>query len=682
MHAAAMGGDGCTCRCACACTPRRCPAAARLLSPLLLAAVLLQLLLPLAAAAYPQVHAHDLRSEDGPEVRAEQGVLRGVWVLGAAGTGIKFAAFRGIPFAAPPVGPLRFKAPRAPEPWEGVRDAVAEGPVCPQGQPDSAEGVLGDEDCLYLNVYVPAASLAGETTTDAPATTTTTMSPEEAVNDTAPARPLLPVLFFLHGSGSWFQRGSAGALDLGPELLLQHDIVVVTPSFRLGALGFASLDSEGVPGNAALKDALAALRWLHGNARAFGADKDRITVGGHGSGAALAHYLTLAPAAAGLARAAILQSGSALAQWAYTQDHVRYATELAARIDPEAARLSNDTQDVEDVLRNATVAQLLRGHAEVTLARPHRVNFVPFVPSPERRLQRGLGHGLGEEDEEEVFLPHDPEYLVVKRPVPSLPILMGVTSQEALLRFCNLKWDLFPERMELYNTELWHLLPLNLWPSDDTAAVFNVSRPPVDHGAGGEDEQPPTFPSEVRDIADQVREEYFGGANITNSSQQVVELLNDVFYNADIHRLATRRVQAAAQPTYLYRFSFEGEYNVGRARRRLDRPGAVHTDEMGYIWRVEGLGQNVTADTAAALTIKRVTTLWTNFVKTGSPVPEPLELTELIPDAWPPTEADTLPKQAVMDIGEKMQLRVEPLGGRHMNFWRIEYRNLRNGGGL
>ncbi|KAK3907595.1 Esterase FE4 [Frankliniella fusca] len=594
-------------------------------------------------------------------------------------------------------------APRAPAPWDGVREAVAEGPVCPQGQPDGPEGVLGDEDCLYLNVYVPAAALevgAGEAaaTTEPPPTTTTAvpttgppLTAEDAVNDTesAPGPPLLPVLFFLHGSGSWFQRGTAGAVDLGPELLLQHDVVVVTPSFRLGALGFASLDTAGVPGNAALKDALAALRWLHRNARALGADKDRITVGGHGSGAALAHYLTLAPAAAGLARAAILQSGSALQHWAYTEDHVRYATELAARIDPEAARMSNDTRDVEDVLRNATAAQLLRGHAEMTRARPHRVNYVPFVPSPERR--RPHSRRLGEEEDdgdgedEEVFLPHDPEYLVVKRPVPSVPVLAGVTSQEALLRFCNLKWDLFPEQMEIYNSELWHLLPLNLWPGEDTAAAFNVSRPALGEDredlerGRGEDAAPPSFPPEVRDVADHVREEYFGGANITNSSQQVVELLNDVFYNADIHRLATRRAQAAARPTYLYRFSFEGDYNVGRARRRLDGPGAVHTDEMGYVWRVEGLGQNATADSAAALTLRRMTVMWTNFVKTGSPVPE---LSELLPVAWPPTEADTLPKQAVMDIGGELRLRVEPMGGRHMNFWRIEYRNLRNGGGL
>lgn len=78
--------------------------------------------------------------------------------------------------------------------------------------------------------------------------------------------------------------------------------------------------------------------------------------------------------------------------------------------------------------------------------------------------------------------------------------------------------------MEIYNTELQHLLPLNLWPSDDTAALFSV--PPVHNltSANAEDSPPPNYPSELRDIADQVREEYFDGANITNSSQQVVEV--------------------------------------------------------------------------------------------------------------------------------------------------------------
>lgn len=469
---------------------------------------------------------------------------------------------------------------------------------------------------------------------------------------------------------SWFQKGSAGELDLGPELLLQHDVVVVTPGYRLGALGFAALDTDGIPGNAGLKDVLSALRWVKRNVAAFGGDPEAITVGGHGSGAALAHYLTVVPAARGLARAAVLQSGSALAQWAYSQDHVSYATELAARIDPDSAATSNDTDAVEAVLRNATVAQLLRAYplVESDGPRAHRVNFIPFVPSPERRPHA----------EEPVFLPHDPEYLVVKLAVPSVPVLMGITSQEALLRFCNLKWDLFPERMKIYNSELQHLVPLNLWPSDDTGALFNVANA-TRIVRGPEGPPPPSFPAELRDIADQVREEYFGGSDVTNSSGQVVELLNDVFYNADIHRLAIRRVQAAQQPTYLYRFSVEDEYNLGRNRRRLDRPGAVHSDEMGYLWRVEGLGQNVSAGTPAARTLRRLTTMWANFVKTGSPVPEP---TELLPEAWPATESDILPNQAFLDIGNELQLRVEPLGGRHMNFWRNVYRNLRNGGGL
>lgn len=96
---------------------------------------------------------------------------------------------------------------------------------------------------------------------------------------------------------------------------------------------------------------------------------------------------------------------------------------------------------MEAVLRGATVDQLMRGYEEMRTAAPsrdHRVNFLPFTPSPERRVQ-GQGQGQGQADDgEEVFLPHDPEYLVVNRAVPSVPVLMGITSQEALLRFCNL----------------------------------------------------------------------------------------------------------------------------------------------------------------------------------------------------------------------------------------------------
>ena len=227
-----------------------------------------------------------------PAAGTEHGRLAGQW----AGT---VAVFRGIPFAAPPVGPARWRPPGPPQPWSGVRPATQFGPAPVQPQPrrDSVmyqanfadrRALVMSEDCLYLNVWTP---------------------------DPSP-HARLGVLVWLHGGGNRFGYGHQDIHD--GRNLARRGLVVVTLNYRLGALGFLAHPDlcreapDGRAGNWALLDVLAALRWVQANIAAFGGDPAQVTLAGNSAGAALACHLMAAPAARGLFARVIGQSSAGL----------------------------------------------------------------------------------------------------------------------------------------------------------------------------------------------------------------------------------------------------------------------------------------------------------------------------------------------------------------------------------
>lgn len=223
--------------------------------------------------------AHQDR-KDPLQVRTATG-----WLQGTEGHG--GLAWLGIPYAQPPVGELRWQAPRPARPWAGVRSANAFGAHCPQ--PDTAPLQYGfpggQEDCLFLNVYAPKARRGHE---------------------------LRPVLVWIHG-GAFFLGRSNNYL---PDRFVERDVVVVTLNYRLGALGLlahpALNDAEGRSGNYALADQQLALKWVQQNIAAFGGDPRRVTLAGQSAGGASVLSHVASPQARGLFRAAIVQSGAYL----------------------------------------------------------------------------------------------------------------------------------------------------------------------------------------------------------------------------------------------------------------------------------------------------------------------------------------------------------------------------------
>jgi len=217
-----------------------------------------------------------------PQVRTQQGVL-----AGAAAQGVE--SYKGVPFARPPVGPLRWRAPQPPESWHGERPAADYGAICiqPPANGDPGVGPMPmSEDCLTLNVWTPADR------GDEP----------------------LPVMVWIHGGG--LNNGSGTAALYDGTNLSKRGVVVVTVNYRLGRLGFfdhpalAAERSAGEPAaNYGLMDVVSALGWVQANAAAFGGDAGNVTIFGESAGGTMVTRLMIAPQARGLFHRAVVQSG-------------------------------------------------------------------------------------------------------------------------------------------------------------------------------------------------------------------------------------------------------------------------------------------------------------------------------------------------------------------------------------
>jgi para-nitrobenzyl esterase len=217
----------------------------------------------------------------GPVVATDLGPIRGVELDGAA-------AFRGVPFAAPPVGPLRWRPPQPATPWTGVRDATAFGANCLQPAIGDAKSEPQSEDCLTLNVITPDLHASK-----------------------------LPVLVSIHGGAFAFGSGRY-LVDTGAAAIVRRGVVLVSPNYRLGWLGFFAhpaitrqAASEPV-GNYWLMDQIAALKWVKANIARFGGDPDNVTILGCSAGGSSVESLVASPLARGLFDKASVHSGGGL----------------------------------------------------------------------------------------------------------------------------------------------------------------------------------------------------------------------------------------------------------------------------------------------------------------------------------------------------------------------------------
>ena len=222
---------------------------------------------------------------DSLVVATQQGKVRGKTINDG-----KVKAFLGLPYAAPPVGDLRWRPPQPPEKWKGERDATQYGARCAQGHVYDDMAFLDDgesEDCLFLNVYTPAG---------------------------AKAKSKLPVMLWIHGGG--YRAGASSEPRHGGDYLPLKGIVLVTINYRLGVFGFLATsdlnhETNGAAGNYGLLDMVAALGWANANIAEFGGDPENVTIFGESAGAYAVSTLMASKKALGLFQKAIGESGAA-----------------------------------------------------------------------------------------------------------------------------------------------------------------------------------------------------------------------------------------------------------------------------------------------------------------------------------------------------------------------------------
>ena len=319
---------------------------------------------------------------NGAVVRLGAGQIEGVRVDGVS-------VFRGVPYAQPPVGPLRFRPPRQCAPWEGVRDARHVGPIAHQFPTDleQMQGRLDlpqSEDCLTLNIWTPAADGANR-----------------------------PVMVWIHGGAYLNGTGAAEWFD-GTSFATRHDVVLVTINYRLAVFGYLHLaglflDEVG-SGNCGLLDQVAALQWVADNIASFGGDPGNVTVFGESAGAMSVGVLLGTPAAAGLFHRAILQSGAA-SNVTTAED----ATAVAAAV-LAALGLSPDGAGVTQ-LRAFPAQDIMAAYGAVAVSHAPDMTAARVVPTFAPVVDGAV-------------LPTEPLRAVAEGASSSVPIMIGTNRDE------------------------------------------------------------------------------------------------------------------------------------------------------------------------------------------------------------------------------------------------------------
>jgi para-nitrobenzyl esterase len=365
--------------------------------------------------------------------------------------------FRGIPYAAPPVGDLRFRPPQPAQPWSGVLDATRFGPMAPQNQ-GAMEAMFGappqamDEDCLTLNIWTPACDDAKR-----------------------------PVMVWIHGGAFLFGTGATPWYD--GRAFARDDVVLVTINYRLGALGFMHVDGQG---NNGILDQVAALEWVRDNIAAFGGDPGNVTAFGESAGAMSVGTLMGLPAAKGLFVKAIPESGAAHAART-AEDAEKLADEMLVELG-----IDRGPQAVER-LRDLPVDTLLQAQAKVVeTAMGAGGRGIPFAPVVDG-----------------VVLPEPPIDAIGKGQAAGVQVLIGTTREEwklftmmdpgiaklddagAARRLTGLIRDASPapEVIAHYRTTRPDASVSDLWSAVGTDAIFRIPavRLAEHQSAGGND---------------------------------------------------------------------------------------------------------------------------------------------------------------------------------------------------
>jgi len=516
--------------------------------------------------------------------------VKGSWLLSQSGS--KFAAFKDIPFAHPPTGKLRFKPPIEPvftanetvivSRPEGVVHDLNSVPICAQGPfPPIYTTNSGREDCLYLSVY------------------------SKAIKD----KKLLPVMVFIHGgkltSGTGIYEGS------GPNLLMNKRIVLVSINYRLGPLGFLSLGTKEVPGNAGFLDQVMALKWVQKHIYHFGGDKNKVTIFGESAGGWSVGFHMISPRSRGLFHRAILMSGSPLMpvmrSWFHDSSRTgKLSTSYTHKLFCRKGELK--------CLQKKPLHKILEASKDFNWVGNYDGNYtsVPFFP----------------EDIETAFETTD---------FSGLEVIVGVNQDEGLMLTSH---------------------------ADDPGLSIAVIFFPFTCAFHKKDFFGIPKENEVtmqKHKCTKLRKFY----KVRNAEARpaMTQFMTDSFfwYPADrlVRLLASRGVK-----TYQYVFSHRGEHNFLVDYMEKDKrvaEGVTHIDDQMYLLQPL-INRTYTFNRLDNIVSNFMTTAWTNFATNGRPLPASS------PTAWDPVDVNNHQYFNISSASPGMQFGGDY--GSRMRFWR------------
>ncbi|XP_009887752.1 PREDICTED: neuroligin-4, X-linked isoform X1 [Charadrius vociferus] len=495
--------------------------------------------------------------------------------------------YLGVPYASPPTGERRFQPPEPPSSWTGVRNATQFAAVCPQyldersllndmlpvwftANLDTVVTYVQDqnEDCLYLNIYVPTEDGAN-TKKSADDITSNDRGEDEDIHDQNSKKP---VMVYIHGGS--YMEGTGNMID-GSILASYGNVIVVTLNYRLGVLGFLSTGDQAAKGNYGLLDQIQALRWIEENIGSFGGDPKRVTIFGSGAGASCVSLLTLSHYSEGnnplmsnhhkgLFQKAIIQSGTALSSWAVNYQPAKYTRILADKVGCDML----DTTDLVECLRNKNYKELIQ--QTITPATYH-IAFGPVIDGD--------------------VIPDDPQILMEQGEFLNYDIMLGVNQGEGL-KFVDGIVD---------NED-------GVSPNDFDFSVSNF----VDNLYGypeGKDTLRETIKFMYTDWADK--------ENPETRRKTLVALFTDHQWVAPAVATADLHAQYGS-PTYFYAF-----YHHCQSEMKPSWADSAHGDEVPYVFGIPMIGPtelfNCNFSKNDVMLSAVVMTYWTNFAKTGDP---------------------------------------------------------------
>ena len=541
-----------------------------------------------------------------PVAQTKKGMLWGT--IEESRSAKRILAFRGIKHVQAPTGKFRWRAPMPAPSWEGIKEAKSNGHVCPQHMYYKPDIWIGQEDCLWLNVFT---------------------------RDLVKSKRR-PVLVWIHGGN--FVRGSAAEYE--PDYLLDEDIVLVTIQYRLNMFGFMSTEDSSASGNYGMMDQVAALQWVKANIEAFSGDPEKVTIMGQQAGGASVHYHMLSPMSRGLFNKAVSMSGTALCWWASLKRPLERSKKMArlTKCDyhkPDNKDTPEQKKKMVECLRSKSMEDLMNTHP----------NFYDWRHLEQCQEPMTAWSPRVDSESPMPFMPREPIDMMKEGSYTHVPWIVGITDDEGAFKASALMHDQKSIR--------------------ELEEGFDRLGPYLFGFHDGQCEAPKIHSQQIKDY-------YWGNNEINFSNiKGFVNAISDSAYSHPVDTAAKLHAMKSMEKVYMYHFGYHGKNSHTELDTNNYPPkivtkevnfGVGNGDDLIYLFPVLS-GTFRPLPHEDLVFSERLIKLFVSFVATGTPK---LQMEAGHEFVWNPVQASNATH---LNIGNEMEMDHGLPNHERMNFW-------------